>query len=102
MLRKPREILLEYYPDTPVADLNDEQQLEIWKLGFFFLTFIGEASGLFDGVSEFNATFTAHDEANIIFQYVLLLFFNMFLMVFYGVVYASLMVTLMFFLATIY
>ena len=92
------KILLDFYPDTLVADLNDEQQLEIWKSGFFFLTFIGEACGLFDGTSEFNATFTAYDEANIIFQYVLLLFFNMFLMVFYGVVYGSLMC----FLATIY
>ena len=91
MLRKPRKILLEYYPDTLVADLNDEQQLEIWKSGFFFLTFIAEASGLFDGTSEFNATFTAYDEANIVFQYVFLLFSNMFVMIFYDFLYGSLM-----------
>ena len=90
--------MLEFYPDTLVADLSAEQQLEIWKSGFFFLTFIGEAFGLFDGTSEFNATFTAYDEANIVFQYVFLLFSNMFVMIFYDVMYAS----LMWFLSTVY
>ena len=70
----PRATLLEMYPDVEVKVMNLAHLGEFFDTGFFFLTFIAEATGTYDGASDFTGNFTLPDEANIIFQYAFCIF----------------------------
>ena len=66
---KPRETMLrEFVGVKPRDPINDEQRERIKESGYLFLTYLAEASGIYENRTEyFNDVFSAEDEARVIF-----------------------------------
>ena len=52
-------------------NLSDDEESSIFNCGYMFLTYLAEASGLYDARNDLHETFSAEDEGRVIFLYVL-------------------------------